>query len=221
MHARIVHTGLNVENYSNSERHHRDADDRGRNLLYAGRLVADKGIDTAIRAMAKLVFNRGQRDMRLSLAGSGSTDYENYLHSLVSQAGLTDYVSFLGWVSPEEMPELLRKFEVLLVPSIWPEPLARIVLEGMATGLVVLATPTGGTREILTDGENGLLFAPDDPEDLAQKIVRLADDSTLRRKLARAGRQTVAERFTVMKMLDEMESYLQEIATASLIKETS
>jgi glycosyltransferase involved in cell wall biosynthesis len=190
-------------------------------LLCAGRLVSDKGIDTAIKAMTKLVFEKGQLDVRLSLAGSGSTDYEKYLRSLVNQAGLTDYVSFLGWVPPEEMPELLRKFDVLLVPSIWPEPLARVVLEGMSSGLVVVATPTGGTREILTDGQNGLLFAPDDAEELAQKIVRLADDSDLRRNLAMAGQQTVAERFTVTKMLDEIESYLQEIALASPQKEAN
>jgi glycosyltransferase involved in cell wall biosynthesis len=213
--ARIIHTGLNVEKYSSGERDRDDDAGRGINLLYAGRLVADKGIDTAIKAMARLVFDKGERHIRLSLAGSGSTDYENYLRSLVSQAGLTDYVSFLGWVPPEKMPGVLRRFDVLLVPSVWPEPLARIVLEGMISGLVVLATPAGGTPEILTDGENGLLFAPADPEDLAHKIVYLAEDSQLRRKLAQAGQQTVAKRFTVTKMLDEMESYLQEVGSAS------
>jgi len=220
-HARIIHTGLNIEKYFNGERRPHGVADRGMNLLFAGRLVSDKGIETAIKAMTKLVFDQGQRDIRLSLAGSGSTDYENYLRSLVNQAGLTDYVTFLGWLPAEEMPELLRKFDVLLVPSIWPEPLARVVLEGMSSGLVVVATPTGGTREILTDGKNGLLFTPDDAEDLAQKIVRLADDSDLRWKLGLAGQQTVAERFTVTKMLDEIESYLQEIALASPQKEAS
>jgi glycosyltransferase involved in cell wall biosynthesis len=113
------------------------------------------------------------------------------------------------------MPELLRKFDVLLVPSIWPEPFARVVLEGMISGLVVVATPTGGTLEILADGQNGLLFAPQDPEDLAQKIICLADDSDLRRRLTVRGQQTIKENFTITKMLDQIESYLQEIAVAS------
>ena len=219
--ARIIYTGLNIEKYLNGERHPRGDADRGMNLLCAGRLVSDKGIETAIKTMAKLVFDKGRRDIRLSLAGSGSTDYENYLRNLVNQAGLTDYVSFLGWLPPEEMPGLLRKFDVLLVPSIWPEPLARVVLEGMSSGLVVVATPTGGTREIITDGVNGLLFTPDDAEDLAQKIISLTDDVSLRRNLALEGRRTVAGRFTVTKMLDEIESYLQEIALASSPKEVS
>jgi glycosyltransferase involved in cell wall biosynthesis len=170
--------------------------------------------------MTKLVFDQGRQEIRLSLAGSGSTEYENHLRSLVHQAGLTDYVSFLGWVPPEEMPELLRRFDVLLLPSIWPEPFSRVVLEGMISGLVVVATPTGGTSEIVSDGENGLLFTPGNPDELARKIARLVDDSESRRKLAKAGRQTVTERFTVTKMMDAMESFLQDVAGVSITEKT-
>jgi glycosyltransferase involved in cell wall biosynthesis len=113
------------------------------------------------------------------------------------------------------MPGLLRKFDVLLLPSIWQEPFARVLLEGMVSSLVIVATPTGGTTEILTDGENGLLFAAGDAEDLAQKIACLATDPKLRRRLAVAGQQTIVERFTKTKMMDEIESYLQEVSQSS------
>jgi glycosyltransferase involved in cell wall biosynthesis len=113
------------------------------------------------------------------------------------------------------MPRLMRQFDVLLLPSIWPEPFARVVLEGMLSDLVVVAAQTGGTVEILADGENGLLFAPGNVEDLAQKITCLADDPGLRRRLASAGHRTVSEKFTVMKMIDEIEHYLQEVGRAS------
>ena len=213
--ARIIHTGLDVGTYLNGQQPELDHDGRSLNLLYAGRLTPDKGIDIAIKAMTRLVFSQGHRDIRLSLAGSGSTEYGSHLRRLVNQAGLAGYVSFLGWVPPGEMPDLLRKFDVLLLPSIWPEPFARVVLEGMISGLVVVATPTGGTTEILTDGENGLLVVPGDAEDLAQKIVRLAADPELRRRLALAGQQTVVQSFTRTKMMDEIESYLQEVAPTS------
>jgi len=213
--ARVIYTGLDINRYLNGERFQRRQDERSLNLLYAGRLASDKGISTAIEAMAKLVFGQGRRDIKLSLAGSGSPEYENHLRLLVNQAGLTDYVSFLGWVSPEEMPKLLQNFDVLLVPSIWAEPFARVVVEGMISGLVVMATPTGGTTEILSDGENGVLFAAGDAEDLSQKIVCVAADPELRRRLIRAGRQAVLERFTKTKMMDEIESYLQEVALTS------
>jgi glycosyltransferase involved in cell wall biosynthesis len=171
--------------------------------------------------MTKLVFGQGRRDIGLSLAGSGSTEYEDHLRQLVNQAGLSDYVSFLEWVQPEEVPGLMRQFDVLLLPSIWPEPFARVVLEGMISGLAVVATPTGGTPEIIVDGENGLLFVPNDPEDLANKIARLVDDPDSRDQIGHAGRQTVLERFTVTKMMNEMEGYLQEVASASTTKKTS
>jgi len=213
--ARIIYTGLDANKYLNGEQHQRGHDDRSLNLLYAGRLTSDKGIDTAIEAMTKLVFDQGQQEIKLSLAGSGATEYENHLRGLVNQAGLTDYVSFLGWVPPEEMPTLMRKFDVLLLTSIWPEPFARVLTEGMISGLVVVATPTGGTSEIVLDGENGLLFTPGNPEDLAQKIARLVDDPESCRKLAKAGKQTVMEKFTMTKMMDDIESFLQDVAYVS------
>jgi glycogen synthase len=214
--ARVIHTGLDDKPYLNGQHNNCPGDDsQNLNLLYAGRLCEEKGVDTAIRALEKLVFGQDRRGISLSVVGSGSTDYETYLRNLVNQAGLNDYVSFYGHVPAEEMPKLLQKFDVLLIPSTWPEPFARVVLEGMISALVVVATPTGGTTEILADGENGLLFAPDDAEDLAQKIVCLAADPKLRRRLALAGQQTVIERFTKTKMMDEVESYLQEIFRSS------
>jgi len=213
--ARIIHTGLDVTQYLDGEQNRQNNDGRSLNLLYAGRFAPDKDIDTGIKAVAKLVFDHSLWDVRLSLAGSGSAEHESHLRFLVNQEGLTDYVSFLGWVPPEEMPGLLRNFDVLLVTSTWAEPFARVVLEGMISGLVVVATSTGGTTEIVLDNENGLLFTPGDPEDLAQKIIRLMNDPELRKRLALAGKQTIKENFTITKMMDEVEGFLQEVACVS------
>lgn len=213
--ARIIYTGLDLKKYANAEPHHRGFDERSLELLYAGRLASDKGIETAIEAMSKFVYREGKRDIRLSLAGSGSVEYENHLRQFVTQAGLSDYVSFLGWIPPEEMPGLLRKFDVLLLPSIWPEPFSRAVLEGMISGLVVVATRTGGTPEIIVDGENGLLFMPNDPEDLAMKIAQLVADPESHHRIGSAGKQTILERFTMTRMMDEIESYLEEVMLAT------
>lgn len=206
--ARIIYTGLDVEQFLNLDKKQPRSGGQNLNLLYAGRLAPDKGIETAFQAMTKLVLEQGQQGIRMSLAGSGGPDYENYLHHLITEAGLTHYVTFLGWKRPEEMPKLLREFDVLLLPSTWPEPFSRAVLEGMISGLAVIATATGGTPEIISDGENGLLFRPGDPEDLAQKIARLVNDPELHGKLAICGKQTVMERFTVTKMMEEIESFL-------------
>ena len=221
-HARIIHTGLDVTRYLSNgaeDVHHKKQ--QSLNLLYAGRITPEKGIDTVIEAMTKLVHGQGKRNVRFSLAGSGSAEYENHLRQLVNQAGLADYVSFLGWKPPEEMPGLLHQYDVLLLPSIWPEPFSRAVLEGMISGLVVIAARTGGTPEIIVDGENGLLFMPNDPEDLSKKIAYLADHPESRDLMIQTGRQTILERFTMTKMMDAIENYLQEVAAVSTMKKIS
>ena len=221
-HARVIHTGLDVDRYSNEgERHLLHNGNKELNLLYAGRFYPEKGIDTVIEAMIKLIRDRGKQDIRLNLAGSGSVQYENHLRRLVNQTGLSDNVMFLGWVPPADMPELLRKSDVLVLPSTWPEPFSRAVLEGMISELVVVATRMGGTPEIIVDGENGLLFMPDDAEDLANKIARLVDDPESRNRIRHAGKQTVLEHFTMTKMMDEIEEFLLAVASDADTKKTS
>jgi glycosyltransferase involved in cell wall biosynthesis len=207
--AEVIHTGLDLSVYPGVNGSVQ-ADDSLR-LLYAGRLAAEKGVETAILALAALVSNGRAAGVSLTLAGSGQEAYTRQLQDLVGRHGLERHVSFLGWVPNEQMPDLMKRHDVLIVPSIWPEPFARVVLEGMASGLAIVATPAGGTAEILRDGENGLLFAPGDPLDLANKIDCLVTDLQLRRALILSGWQTIADEFNSVKMLDRYEAYLQAI----------
>lgn len=211
--ARIIHTGLDITKFGNGlfrdsavESHH------SLSLLYAGRLRPDKGVETAIEAIAYLVHHRGAEKIHLDFAGSGNDEYVDHLKKLVDKAEVSSYVSFLGRIPPEHMPALMNKHDILVVPSLWPEPFARVVLEGMITGMVVLATDTGGTGEIVKDGENGLFFTAGDAVDLAEKIISLGDDNELRDRLSRAGRETVLREFTVEKMMDQIEEFLLEVA---------
>jgi glycogen(starch) synthase len=211
--ARIIHTGLNVDQYLKQDSlDHSRSNHRHLELLYAGRLSVEKGVDTIIKAMEILVHDRGFKNVRLSIAGAGSVSFEYYLHKLVKEASLQNYVSFLGRQPFEAMPHLYPQFDALLVPSIWPEPFARIVLEGMISGLVIIATPTGGTTEIVENGKNGLLFNPGDAEALSRKIIDLGADPELRQRLAGAGRKTVIENFNIDRMVDEIETFLLEVA---------
>ncbi len=220
--ARVIYTGLDPQKYgTRKEDYPPDHKNQNLNLLYAGRLYPEKGVDTAINAVEKLVFDQGLRNLKLTVAGSGSADYEQSLRHLVDKAGLSDHVSFSGHVPAEEMPQFLQKFDVLVVPSLWQEPFSRIVLEGMISGLVVIATTSGGTTEVLVDGENGLLFAPGNAEDLAQRIHCLVIDPELRWRLAISGQHTVVKGFTQTKMMHEIEGYLQEVVQASAQQQTN
>jgi glycogen synthase len=205
-HARVIHGGTDVERFLEV----RKRDDRsGRlKLLYTGQLANHKGVHTAIEAMANLVHKRGVNEISLTLVGSGHPDYEAYLRDLVESEQLSEFVTFHKAVSKDEMPDILQQFDVLIFPSIYEEPLARVTQEAMASGLVVVGTTTGGTEEILKDGETGLTFAPKDADGLAEQVNRLIIDSDLRCRLAQAGRQIVLENFTLDKMVEEIEDYL-------------
>jgi len=205
-HARIIYGGTDVERFLSVR--NRDYLSEHLKLLYAGQLVRHKGVHTAIEAMARLANKQKINQITLTLVGSGHPDYEAFLRDLVERERLHDFVTFHKPVSKEEMPAILRQFDVLIFPSIYEEPLARITQEAMASSLVVVGTTTGGTKEILRDGETGLTFAPEDAEGLVEQLIRLINCTVVRYRLAQAGRQTVLENFTLGNMVKEIVAYL-------------
>ncbi len=160
-----------------------------------------KGQDTAIEALGLL--RRAGIDAHLLLIGSAkflasATRFDNEaylarLHELAATAGLVERVSFLG--EREDVPELVRALDVLLLPS-WEEPFGRALIEAMALAVPVIATSVGGPPEIIEDGREGFLLAPREPQAWADAIARLAGDRELAARMGAAGRQRVEQRFT-------------------------
>ncbi len=220
-HAAVIHGGTDIARFREaSPTDHGQPPDGPIRLLYAGQLVPHKGVHTAVEAIARLVHDPEPAQVHLALVGSGHPDYEAALRALVAREGLESHVHFHGPVGREEMATLMGEFDVLVFPSIYEEPLARTTQEAMAAGLVVIGTTTGGTGELLVDGENGLVFEAGDAAGLARQVRRLADDPALRRRLAMAGQQTVREHFTLDRMVDRIESYLTNIVRGHLDTQT-
>jgi glycosyltransferase involved in cell wall biosynthesis len=211
-HAGIIHGGTDIERFPSVRK--RDYRRGHLDLLYAGQLVQHKGVHTAIEAMARLVNERKLNQITLTLVGAGHPDYEESLRSLVEREHLQNVVKFHRPVSKNEMPAILQQFDVLIFPSIYEEPLARMTQEAMAAGLVVVGTTTGGAKEILKEGETGLTFAPENADGLADQVARLIRDPDLCYRLAEAGRQTVTENFTLDTMVEAIEIYLQEVISS-------
>jgi glycogen synthase len=212
-HARIIHGGTDVSRFG--ELRPRTFANRPLRLLYAGQLVQHKGVHTAIEALGKLGELLADGRLRLSVVGSGRPDYVAGLRELVKNERLEAFVEFCGPVGRSDMPAILAQSDVLIFPSIYEEPFARMTQEAMLAGLVVVGTTTGGTKEILEPGINGLTFAAGDADGLARQVARLASDPELCQRLATAGRQTVLERFTLQRMIDEVEEALLCILNAS------
>jgi glycosyltransferase involved in cell wall biosynthesis len=209
--ARVIYNGIDPQPFlqaaaTSAERHN------GMRLVYAGGLVSHKGVHTAIEALGWLRQRDQARGLHLSIVGGGHPTYESRLERRVEELELNEYVTFRGRVPREEVAGILADHDAFLFTSVYEEPIARAVMEAMAAGLAVIGTPVGGQREMLEDGENALVFPPEDAPALAQCILRLRDDPDTRMQLAEAGRRTVLERFTLERMVDEMETWLEEIA---------
>jgi glycosyltransferase involved in cell wall biosynthesis len=201
-HGAVIYCPLNVQRFSGKPRTESQPLQR---LLYVGRLTEDKGVMTALRAMALL---RDKFAGELLIFGHGEEAYEAALKKFVRDEKLP--VTFCTSRRPDEMPPVYNAHDALLFTSEWAEPFALTPLEAMASGLPVIGTTTGGSKELLRHRENSLTYAAGNADDLAQQIIELAKDNSLRARLATAGYCEVRARFEESRIVDQIESYLEE-----------
>ena len=136
-------------------------------------------------------------------------DYERALRRRAEDRGVSDRVVFAGY--RDDAARIIAAADVIALPS-WTEGLPIVVLEAMALGRPVVATPVGGTRELVVDGETGLLVPPRDAGALADALRRLVDDASLRDRLGDAGRRRAAERFSLEASVQAVLDLYDEIA---------
>lgn len=199
--AQIIRNGINLSDFPADP----DACSGPLRLIYSGRLSPEKGVRVALEALALLDRSAAQR-CEMAVAGGGDEDYVQHLRAIASRGSVP--ISFLGFIRREDMPRVLSESQALIFPSEWEEPLARAVIEAMASGLAVIGTTTGGTGEVLVEGETGLTFRPGDAADLARQIARLAGDPALRERLAAAGQAVVLREFDIRSTVDQLEALL-------------
>ncbi len=139
-------------------------------LLCVGRLIERKGQQHLLRAFALLRSRVRDHDIRLTLVGTG--DNEAALRQMSSDLRITDGVVFRGFVSREHMPSIYHDADIFVLPS-QNEGMSIALLEAMASGLPVVVTDTGGTEELVTAEDNGLIVQWGDVNGLADALERL------------------------------------------------
>lgn len=208
---KVAHNGIDTTTFAPPANHLPGAWKNGAPaFLFVGGLYPHKGPDTAVHAF-QLALPDLPPQASLTMVGSGDPDYEQSLKQFVEWQNLTDRVHFWGRVPRQEIPNILKMHDVLLVPSHY-EALSRIMLEGMASELVVLGTRAWGSAEILEDDVTGLSFPPGDAGALAGQMRRIVSDKALRACLAQNGRRLVVERFDFQRNMDDIELSLQQVA---------
>lgn len=198
MHGSVIYCPVDTKRFTGEPR------SGCRKLLWVGRLAEDKGIFTALKAMKAIPRNL---DVRLNVYGGGEADYVSKLKNFAAENQLP--VSFLR-ASMAEMPQVYRDHDALLFTSEWAEPFALTPLEAMASGLPVIGTTTGGSRELFRDRDNALTYTAGEPEELADRIQRLVNDGELRARIATVGQAEVRSNYDEHHIVDQIEAYLKE-----------
>jgi glycogen synthase len=205
----VIYPGVNTSRFK--QEREKKVENNKISLIYAGSLVPHKGVHTAVEAVDYIVNSNTGVDINLTIVGSGHPQYENFLHEEVKQRGLSKAVTFMQRIPREQIPILLETHDILLLTSQYEEPFSRTVLEAMATGLVVIGTPTGGTKEILVENENGLTFPPGDSVRLAKQVIRVVNDTDLYYKISKNASSIITKEFDTNRMGEEFENYLLKL----------
>lgn len=177
-------------------------------IVLAARMLWDKGVGEFVQA-AHLLHAKGVR-ARFVLVG----DPDPANPASVPESTLRAWHGARGvewWSRHEDMPAVLHQAQIACLPSYYREGLPKSLLEAAACGLPIITTDTPGCREIVRDGENGLLVPVRNPSALADALERLIFDEGLRRRMGERSRQLAVEEFSQERVIEETLSVYQEL----------
>lgn len=215
---RIQRTGIPLEEISFQPR--RWPSDGTWRLMQACRLIDKKGLPVTLRAFAKFAEHYPQAT--LTIAGDGPLLAE--LQKQAGDLGITEKISFPGFLSQKDLRDLFYSSHIFLHPSETgadgnQEGVPNSMLEAMASGLPVFATAHGGIPEAVENGVSGVLVAEGDAEALAAQLLEFAGTPQRLTELARCGAEAVAAKFDQQKQTRQLEDYYFE-AVGSDVKLT-
>jgi len=169
-------------------------------VAFAGRLVREKGVDVLIKAFAETL--KEVPSARLIIAGDGREAKK--VKELVDDLGICSHVSMLGHVAASELDSALNEAWVQVVPSLWEEPFGIVAIEAMSRGTAVIASDSGGPREIIDNGNTGFLVPPGDVSSLSDTLVKILKSKELAETMGRNSRAAAQSRFGEEQFLNEL-----------------
>jgi len=172
-------------------------------ILFMGRLEERKGVFDLIKAAEKIV--QDSPNVHFIFAGDGDI---NKVKKIIQEKKLSKYISVPGWVSNGE--EYYAKVDIYVLPS-YNEGLPMAILEAASHGLPIVSTPVGGIPEVIEDGVNGFLITPGDIGALEDRLLKLIDDGSLRKRMGNEARRIVEEKFDINLVSKEIDRLYQEL----------
>ncbi len=209
----LIPNGIEMQSFSNAMPSLRPGagDFKGILIGLVGRLAKEKGIDIYLRAVTQVL--RAFPETAFVVVGEGP-DRDN-LQKLTDELGIGRSVSLLGRRS--DMPSVYASLD-LLVSSSRQEGLPIAILEGMASGLPIIATAVGEVPAVIEDGVSGILIPKEDPDALAEAIISLLRDDEKRRRLASGARRRARDKYSAARMtVDYLHIYESVVGTAAMV----
>ena len=183
---------------------------------YLARIAPEKGLHVLVDAFIELKKTSGGENAHLLVAGwlgDHNRVYAEEQKEKLNQAGLADDYHFLGTIERSDKIALLQQLDILSVPTTYEEPKGLFVLEAMAAGVPVVQPKHGAFPEVIQSTGGGTLCEPEDPLDLAAKLLELLGDPERRKSLGEAGKQSILKNRNAPTMAEDMLAVFEKLMT--------
>lgn len=174
----VIYNGVNIKDFTQRD----NRENENIVILTVARLIKRKGIDDLIRAVPAIV--KAHRNIEVKIIGEGNMGAE--LKALAEKLDVSEYIEFLGYIPHNEISNYYSASDIFVLPS-RNEGMSNTVLEAMASGLPVITTDTGGTRELI-DG-NGIIVPSEDSDAISNAVLNLINDHKLRENMGMKSRE--------------------------------
>jgi glycosyltransferase involved in cell wall biosynthesis len=219
--AQVVLTSVDLDTYMPAPSAVRAAtrkefgiDAEARVVFYGGRLTPEKGVDVLVRAFRQ-VAEKVEASHLVVLGSPGpATDHSEAERFVEELRALADGLPVTFIAQRADVVPLLAAADVATLPSVWPEPLSRSIMEALACGVPVVATAVGGSPEILSGSLAKLLVEPGDPAALAQRLLSVLEWRVDDPEEGPRCRQAAEDRLSVAEEVDLIERAMFDAVTA-------
>lgn len=171
---------------------------------YIGRLSEEKGALNFAKSI--LMLSEGTSELNFLIGGDGRQ--HDIIRTYIQESGLSNVVKLVGWIPHNELPDYLNRLRLIVMPS-YTEGLPNIMLEAMACGTPVLATPVGAIPDIIKDGETGFLMEDNSPECITANVIRALEHPDFE-GVAERGRALVEREFSFDRATEGWRMVLEE-----------
>ncbi len=169
-------------------------------------MIAPSGVDTKLfkpgnsspsKKMKILMVGRAEDDLKgfpVLRQACQKLHSEKYNFQLLLTTDIKfqeDYITSVGWLTPEDLAQLYREVDICVVPSVWPEPFGIVALEAMASAKPVIVTKVGGLQKVLENDKEGFIVEPQNVDELVLRLKQLLENPQLRKRMGQAARSKV------------------------------